>query len=483
MLKEKYKLITADGLSTGSNGEYVDVFSPYNREKVGEVELADERVIEASLKAAHDAFTNKKEWLRPYERIAIIEKAIEMMEKDREYLSIEAAREGGKPLADSRVEVIRAIDSSKSCVDELRTQAGEEIPMNITPSSNEHIAFTQKSPIGVVVALSAFNHPVNLIAHQVMPAVAVGCPVIVKPATDTPLSCFRFCQYLHRAGLSKEYLQVLPINDNQKVGRMIEDERVGFLSFIGSAKVGWMLRSKLHPGARCALEHGGVAPAIIFPDADLDTAIPKLIKGGFYHAGQVCVSVQKIHVHYSILETFLDKFLDKTSSLKVGDPINPNTEVGPLIRPEEVDRVESWVKEAVDAGCELKLGGKRKTDTVFPPTVLLNPSVNVKVSQSEIFGPVVCIYSYEDVEEVMKEINASPFAFQASVFTQNIDNMFNAYKNIDAAAIMCNNHTAFRVDWMPFAGLKQSGIGIGGIKYTMEEMQVDKMLVINSPYL
>ena len=479
-MKEQYKLITAQNSSTS---KYLKVTSPYDGQKIGEVEIADRQIVQSALDSAHQVFMDKKSWLKPYERIAIIEKAIEMMKEDVEYLAMEAAREGGKPYADSKVEVIRAIDSSKSCIDELRTQSGEEIPMNITPSSANNLAFTQKSPIGVVLALSAFNHPVNLIAHQVMPAVAVGCPVIVKPASDTPLSCFRFCTYLHKAGLSPQWLQVLAISDNEIVSEILEDNRLGFLSFIGSAKVGWMLRSKLTPGARCALEHGGVAPAIVCPDADLKDAIPKLVKGGFYHAGQVCVSVQKIHVHDSIAENFIDAFVKKASTLKVGDPTDKNTEVGPLIRPMEVERVSKWVKEAVTSGAELRLGGKEISSTLYAPTVLVNPPEDAKVSQSEIFGPVVCIYTYHHLDETITKINDSRFAFQSAVFTQNLDDLFYVYKNIDASAVMANQHTAFRVDWMPFAGLKQSGIGIGGIKYTMEEMQHVKMLVVNNKNL
>ncbi len=479
-MKEQYKLITEENLSTG---EYLKVLSPFDCKEIGEVEIANREVAESALSSAYQAFIDKKNWLKPYERIAIIEKAIQMMTEDVEYLAVEAAREGGKPYADSKVEILRAIDSSKSCIDEIRTQAGEEIPMNITPSSAGHMAFTQKYPIGVVLALSAFNHPINLIAHQVMPAVVVGCPVIVKPASDTPLSCFRFCKYLHRAGLPKKWLQVLAVSDNEIIGEVLRDERLSFLSFIGSAKVGWMLKSNLTPGARCALEHGGVAPAIVCQDANLENAISKLVKGGFYHAGQVCVSVQKIYVHDSIVEKFIDSFVQKVSALRVGDPTDKTTEVGPLIRPIEVDRVAEWVDEAITSGAELKIGGKRLSNTIYAPTVLVDPPENSKVSQNEIFGPVVCIYTYNDLEETIVNINKSKFAFQAAVFTQNLDNMFAVYKNLDANAIMCNNHTAFRVDWMPFAGLKQSGIGVGGIKYTMEEMQHDKMLVVNNKHL
>jgi acyl-CoA reductase-like NAD-dependent aldehyde dehydrogenase len=355
--------------------------------------------------------------------------------------------------------------------------------MDLNAASAGKIAMTSREPIGVVAALSAFNHPLNLIAHQVGPAVAVGCPVIVKPAGDTPLSCMRFVEILREAGLPEQWCQALVVNDLSVAEKLVTDQRVAFLSFIGSSKVGWMLRSKLSPGTRCALEHGGASPVIIAADADLDRSIAPLTKGGFYHAGQVCVSVQRVFAHETIARKLADKLSAAAKALKIGDPTRPDTDVGPLIRPREVDRVESWVREAVDAGAELLAGGGRVSDTCHACTVLFDPPMNARVSTMEIFGPVICIYPYNDIDEAIARANDLPYAFQASVFTGSIDTALRCYRRLDAAAVMINEHTAFRVDWMPFAGLKHSGYGTGGIPYTMHDMQVEKMMVLHSKEL
>ncbi|MCP4042941.1 MAG: aldehyde dehydrogenase family protein, partial [Gammaproteobacteria bacterium] len=361
-----------------------------------------------------------------------------------------------------------------------RTEAGETIPMGINAASAGKIAFTSREPIGVVVAVSAFNHPLNLISHQVGPAIAAGCPVIVKPAEDTPLSCFRFVEIVREAGLPDEWCQALLTSNLGVASQLVTDPRVAFLSFIGSAKVGWMLRSKLAPGTRCALEHGGAAPVIVAADADIEDALPKLLKGGLYHAGQVCVSVQRVYAHHTIARDLASKLAHGARELVIGDPTLPETEIGPLIRPVEVARVGHWVDEAIDDGAELLAGGKAVSDTVYECTVLFNPSFASKVSTQEIFGPVICVYSYAEINAAIEQANRLPYAFQASVFSKDIDFALRAYKRLDASAVMINDHTAFRVDWMPFAGLRESGLGVGGIPYTFLDMQIDKMMVINS---
>jgi acyl-CoA reductase-like NAD-dependent aldehyde dehydrogenase len=244
-----------------------------------------------------------------------------------------------------------------------------------------------------------------------------------------------------------------------------------------------MLRSKLAPGARCALEHGGAAPVIVSTDADLDAALPLLAKGGFYHAGQVCVSVQRIYCHKSIARELAEKLASLAGALKTGDPLLPETGVGPLIRPREVTRIDEWVREALDAGAEKLCGGEVLSESCYAPTVLFNPPDDARVSQQEIFGPVVCVYSYDDMNDAIERANALPLAFQAAVFTRDLDTALGCYKALDAAAVMVNDHTAFRVDWMPFAGLRQSGLGTGGIPYTFDEMQIDKLLVLRSDSL
>jgi len=461
----------------------LEVTTPFDQSAIATIDTIDQAGVEQALATAHAAYLDRGNWLKPHQRVAILEKAKAIMLERADELALEAAREGGKPLMDSKVEVARAIDGMALCVEALRTSAGEEIPMGLTAASAGRVAFTRHEPIGVVVAVSAFNHPFNLIVHQVGPAVAAGCPVIVKPAPDTPLSCMRLVQILREAGLPKQWAQALLTVDNETASRLVTDERVGFFSFIGSAKVGWWLRSQLAPGTRCALEHGGVAPVIMEADADLEDAMPLLAKGGFYHAGQVCVSVQRIFAHTSIARTVAETLATLGTSMQVGDAILPSTEIGPLIRPGELQRIHACVREAVEAGTELLCGGEPISDTLYPATVLYDPPDDAKISQLEIFGPVICVYPFEDTDEAIARANSLPFAFQASVFSKHIDRALHAYRHLDASAVMVNDMTAFRVDWMPFAGLRQSGLGVGGIEHTFNDMQIKKMAMIRSPAL
>ena len=461
----------------------LQVTAPYDGALLAELEQAGRDEIELYLENAYSLFRNRDSWLPLSERIGILERCSRIMLRERIPLAMTAAQEGGKPLLDSEIEVERAIDGLKLCVEHIRTEAGSVIPMGTTHASAHRIAFTQREPVGVVVAVSAFNHPLNLVVHQVAPAVAAGCPVIIKPSPDTPLSCLRFIDILREAGLPPQWVQVAITDDIEIAEALVTDPRVGFLSFIGSPAVGWMLRSKLAPGTRCALEHGGAAPVILFEDADIDLVLDKVTKGSFYHAGQVCVSVQRIFVPRDISRELAEKLATQASSLRVGDPRNSATQVGPLIRPAEVSRVNLWVREAQETGADIVCGGETIGHSLYKPTILFDPPSDAKVSQREIFGPVACVYPYETVDEAIFRANRIPFAFQASVFTQNLDAALRVYQKIDASAVMVNDHSAFRVDGMPFAGLKQSGLGVGGIPNTIDEMQIEKMAVIYSTNL
>ena len=405
------------------------------------------------------------------------------MQERREDLALGAAREGGKPLVDSLVEVDRAIDSVRLCVECLRTQSGREIPMGLNAASAGRLAFTRHEPVGVVVAFSAFNHPLNLIVHQVGPAVAAGCPVIVKPAKATPLSCWRFVRILREAGLPDEWCQAILTGKGDLNRQLAGDRRVGFFSFIGSAAVGWMLRSQLAPGTRCSLEHGGMAPVVVAADAELDGMTPLLVKGGFYHAGQVCVSVQRIFAARPIADRLAAALAQQAGGLKVGDATLPDTQVGPLIRESEVGRVGQWVDEAIRGGAQLRCGGRPLGPTCYAPTVLYNPPADARVMTHEVFGPVVCVVPCDGLDQAIARANSLPYAFQAAVFTRDLDTALRAARRLDASAVMVNDHTAFRVDWMPFAGLRESGLGVGGIPYTMADMQIEKLVVIRSKEL
>lgn len=459
------------------------VTAPFDGVEIGSVPVADEAAVEKALAKAHSLYRNRDSWLSKEQRIAILKKAAEIITERREDLAVQAAREGGKPLPDSLVEIDRGADGVETCVEELRTKAGTVIPMGVNAGSANRVAFTQFEPIGVVVAVSAFNHPFNLIVHQVAPAIATGCPVIVKPAAATPLSCVNFLSILAEAGLPEGWAQLVLPENSDLATKMVSDERVGFFSFIGSARVGWMLRSKLAPGARCALEHGGVAPVIVAADANLETSLPLLAKGGFYHAGQVCVSVQRVFADKSIAREVAVKLGQMGDAMSVGDPTLASTEVGPLINHGECQRVADWVEEAVQGGAELISGGKKISDSCYQPTVLLNPPADATISKNEVFGPVICVYEYDDMDEAIDRANSLPVSFQAAVHTQSLDTAMRAYKRLDGTAIMVNDHTAFRVDWMPFAGARVSGHGVGGIPYTVHEMQIEKMMVVKSAEL
>lgn len=459
------------------------VYAPYDGQAIAEVETGDQHHVEAALAAAEGMFGDRDAWLPVHERVAILERTAALMSGQAEELALLAAREGGKPLIDSRVEVARAIDGLSLCIETIRGHQGEVIPMGGTAAGAGRLAFTRRQPIGPVVAVSAFNHPLNLIVHQVAAAVAAGCPVVVKPAEDTPLSCLRFVQLLREAGLAPAWAQALVTQDLATAEALVTDARVAFFSFIGSARVGWMLRSRLAPGARCALEHGGVAPLFVAADADLDAAAAAVAKGGFYHAGQVCVSVQRVFAQEGVAREFAERLAVRAEALRVGDPTLEETEVGPLIRPAEVRRVGEWVEEAVAAGGEILTGGEALEETCYAATVLYQPPDDARVSTEEIFGPVVCVYPYDDLDDAIEQANALPVAFQGAVFTADLETAMRVFTRLDASAVMVNDHTAFRVDGMPFAGLRQSGLGVGGIPYTIEDMQIDKMMVIRSPQL
>ena len=455
----------------------LEVLSAYTQEVLETISMTTEEEALEIMENSFALFKRRKDWLPLEKRLSILEKAAKIVTERRRALALAAAQEGGKPLVDSLVEIDRAVYGIKVAIKEMSHLHGTEIPMGLTKASEGRMAYTRRDPRGVVVAISAFNHPFNLIIHQVIPAIAAGCPVIVKPAASTPLSCRNLVTILYEAGLPKQWCQMV-ICSRDVAEKLVADPRNAFLTFIGSGKVGWYLRSKLPPGATCALEHGGAAPAIVDRSANLEKAIPLLVKGGFYHAGQVCVSVQRIIVHSDVAPALIEKLVAAVRVLNVGDPTLEETEVGPLILPKEVDRVHSWIQKAVDGGAKLLLGGTKLSETCYAPTILLEPPQDALVSTQEIFGPVVCIYTYDSLDQAIDMANATDFAFQASIFSNDLEVTLQAIENLEGLAVMVNDHTAFRVDWMPFGGYKHSGLGVGGIGHTMRDMTLEKLFVI-----
>lgn len=454
----------------------LEVVQAYDREHIADLPTDDGTALERKLTVARQRFEDRDGWLKPHQRMAVLHRLADLVLQQRETFAMRIAREGGKPYTDALVETDRAIDGIRNAAELLRSRHGTEIPMGLTPASENRRAWTILEPIGVVAAISAFNHPLNLIVHQVAPAIATGCPVIVKPAAATPLCCLELVKLVEEAGMPEGWVQSMLPDSRDLSSAFASDPRVAFLSFIGSAAVGWHLRANLAPGTRCALEHGGVAPVIIDKSADLNAIIEPIAKGGYYHAGQVCVSVQRIYVQNAIKDSFMERFSERVARLRVGDPRDPETEVGPLINPTEAARVETWIEEAVDAGAR-QIGGGRISDTTLKPAILVDPPRHAKVSMHEVFGPVSCVYGYDGIDEAINAANALPVAFQASIFTHNLDVALDAAERLDASAVMVNDHSAFRTDWMPFAGRRESGYGVGGIPYTAREMTAEKMIV------
>jgi acyl-CoA reductase-like NAD-dependent aldehyde dehydrogenase len=458
------------------------VNNPFTGQTIDELKLADEAGVEQFLSIAHGLFLNRTQWISKNERIAILQRLKRGMQDHYDELVDISIKEGGKPYTDTRIEMDRAILGIQLAIEYLGQSAGKMIPMGRTAGSAHRLAFTVDEPRGVVVSISAFNHPINLTIHQTLTAIAAGCPVIIKPALKTPLSARKICDLILQAGLPEGWCQYL-VCSNELTEKLASDPRVAYVSFIGSYKVGWYLRSKLSPGTSIALEHGGVATVLLTENADLTKCIQPLIKGGFYHAGQVCVSVQRIFIHETLAGEFIESFVAGVRQLKTGDPVDPQTDVGPLISTQEVERVQYWVEEAVAKGGKILTGGKPVSKACFEPTVILNPSLDALVSAEEVFGPVVSLYTYTDMEDTLKKINALPFSFQAAIFTEDLDEAMDLGNRIKANTVMINDHTAFRVDWMPFGGSEFSGIGIGGIAYSIKEMTKEKLIVLKSTSL
>ena len=455
----------------------VPVANPYDLSVVGESFFLDDNEVEQCLSKAANLFADAKQKLPAWRRIEILENFARLLSAEKESLAKLIAKEAGKPYKDALVEAERAANGVTIAINGIHNLAGKEIPMDIHKASAGRIAFTTYEPIGVVLAISAFNHPLNLIIHQTIPAVAAGCPVLVKPAPQTPLCANRIAELLEQAGLPSGWYQFCPC-DLPQAQKLVSDSRIAFLTFIGSATVGWQIRRNIAPGTRISLEHGGAAPVIVNADTDMSQLVPALTKGGFYHAGQVCVSSQRIFAHHSIADKLAEALVKAAKNQKVGNPLDSDTDVGPLITPHEVKRVSQWVEEASTTS-GVCMYGEQLSETLFSPTVLYNPPDDAKVSTLEIFGPVICIYPFREEQAAIQQANALPFAFQAAIFGKDIVPMLRQAKALDASAVMINEHTAFRTDWMPFAGRRASGLGVGGIEHTLSDMVQEKMLLFN----
>jgi acyl-CoA reductase-like NAD-dependent aldehyde dehydrogenase len=384
--------------------------------------------------------------------------------------------EGGKPISDARAEVDRAVFCFEIAAAEAERLGGEVLPLDLRPGSDGRLAMTKRVAVGPVAAIAPYNFPLNLAVHKVAPAIATGCPVVLKPAPQTPLSCLRLAEIIDETAWPKGALSVVPC-DVDAAAPIVEDPRLRFLTFTGSAKVGWALRARAG-GKRVALELGGDATVIVDEGADLTWAIPRIVYGGFSYAGQKCISVQHVLVHRAIHGVFIERFVEAVRAVKTGDPRDPSVLVGPLVDEAAAKKVDAWIDEAVAAGAKVLVRGARM-GALVPPAVLANVPRTCTLACEEVFGPVVTIQSFTDLGAALARVNESPYGLQTGVFTESLDRALQAWDELEVGGVVVNDVPTWRSDAMPYGGVKGSGLGREGIRYTMQEMTETRLLAVN----
>lgn len=455
------------------DGDAEVIRSPYDGAAVGEVVVGCARDMDDAIAVASEGFGAVRR-MPTYQRAAIAEATSAKIAAHGEELAALMATESGKPLRWCRGEVARATVTFALAAAETRTQGGTVMPIDQQPGIEGRLCLHVRVPRGPVAAISPFNFPLNLIAHKLAPAVAVGTTTVLKPPPQCPITGFRLAELMAEAGLPDAGLSVLHCPPDV-AQRMVQDDRMAVLSFTGSDGVGWRLKA-LAGRKQVMLELGGNAPCLIDQGSDLDKVMPRLMVGAWAHAGQVCIKAQRVLVHASERDRFLERFVAETQRLKVGNPLDAETWVGPLIDANAAERVMAWVAEAVQAGAKVHCGNEA-TGAVVQPTILTEVSADARVRCDEVFGPVTLVDTYEDFDEALASCNASRFGLQVGIFTADIGRALRAFEMLDYGGVMINDVPTFRVDNFPYGGTKESGFGREGVRFAMEEMTEPKVLV------
>lgn len=453
----------------------VEITNPFNGGAVGSVHQAEAAEIEHAIRAAQQAFPELRR-MPLYRRAEALQKITDGITDRREELARMICAEAGKPITDARGEVGRAILNFQTAVEETKRLGGDVIPMDLAAGSESRFGIVRRFPIGPVLGISPFNFPLNLVGHKIAPAIASGNPIVLKPAPKTPITALMLGEIIGTAGLPAGTVSILPCS-NELAQKMATDERFKLLSFTGSAKVGWFLKGTAGK-KKVLLELGGNAGVIIHRDADLDLAARRCAAGGFSYAGQSCISVQRIYVHEPVIRPFMDRFLNRVKGLKTGDPMEESTNVGPMIDPGAAERTEQWVAEAVGQGARVLIGGKRRGQ-LFEPTVLDHVTPVMKVCSEEVFAPLVVVIPYNDFDDALSSLNNSAYGLQAGIFTNDLKKIFQAYEELEVGGLMVNEVSSYRIDPMPYGGVKDSGLGREGVRYAIEEMTELKLLALN----
>lgn len=453
-----------------------DIINPYDGSVIATVPEHDEQTVRTVIAKAVSAFDRMKA-LPAFRRAQILTRTAELLDDQIEDITRIIAKETGKPLKYSRGEVSRAAETFHFAADAARSMHGETIPLDAAKGGIGKIGYYVREPVGVVGAITPFNFPLNLVAHKVAPAIGAGCTIVLKPAPATPLTALRLQEIMHEAGLPEGAYGIV-LGDREVGEWLTTDPRIAMLSFTGSPGVAQSI-SKVAGLRRAAYELGGNAATIIDETGDIDKALSRTIMGGFSYSGQVCISVQRIYVHESRYDAFRDAFVKEAQSLKIGDPLQENTDLGPMINEGAAQRVEAWVNEAAQQGAKVLCGNER-SGRMLTPTVLENVSKEMKVVTEEVFGPVVCLIPFNDFDAVLDEVNDSQFGLQAGVYTTNLNHTMKAIEKLNVGGVVINDVPTFRVDNMPYGGNKNSGVGREGPRFAMEEMTTLKMVVINT---
>ena len=458
------------------SSELLNVTCPYDNSLVGQTWLAGDSEFEEATQAAVEAAEVMRR-LPAYERAAILMRAHADLVSRRDEIGRTIAGEAGKAIRDALGEADRGIQTFQVAAEEARRIGGEVIPMDLAPHGRGRVAFTRRYPIGPIAGISPFNFPFNLTAHKLAPAIAAGNPIVLKPATKTPLSALILADALDKAGLPKGALSVLPMS--RQVGdRLVTDDRYKLLTFTGSSAVGWGMKARAGR-KKVVLELGGNAGVIVDETSDIDYAVKRIAVGGFALAGQSCISVQRVFVHQTVFDRFASQLVARLEALKVGDPMDPTTDIGPMIEESEAARIESWVREAVQEGATVLTGGRRLGPALYAPTVLINVAETSKVCAQEVFGPVVGLYRFEEFSDALARVNRSSYGLQAGLFTGDLLRTLDAMDVLEVGGVIVNDVSAWRIDHMPYGGVKDSGIGREGPRYAIEEMTEQKIIVIN----
>jgi acyl-CoA reductase-like NAD-dependent aldehyde dehydrogenase len=427
------------------------------------------------VQAAQRAFETTRK-LPSYERQRVLKEISEGIHSRREEFARLLALEAGKPIKTARVEVDRAIFTFAVAAEEALRITGQWLPLDWQPSAAGRSGIVRRFALGPILAITPFNFPANLVAHKVAPAIAAGCTMVLKPAPQTPLTSLLLAEVVERSGWPRGAFNVLPLS-NPDAERLVSDDRLKMLSFTGSGAVGWALKSKSGK-KKVALELGGNAGVIVHSDWDLDDAAKRCVQGGFAYAGQACISVQRIFVQRGVEQQFLAKLVEGVKKLKVGDPLDETTDVGPMIDENAARRATTWIEEAVGSGAKVVTGGTRR-GPFLEPTVLTHTKPEMKVSCQEVFAPVVAVEPYDDFDDAILRLNASPYGLQAGVFTRDAKLIFKAFEELEVGGVMAGDTSSFRIDHMPYGGVKESGMGREGLRYTIEEMTEPRILVLN----